>query len=91
MSRSAAGEADDEVHRVEHDLIRPVVEGVSEPKHDLPAVIDRVAFVSACRAGDVAGALPGCLAVPTRSQASQERSPSTPGRSPAQPRTITGS
>ena len=34
------GEAGDKVHRVEHDMSRPVMEGVLEPIHDLPAVID---------------------------------------------------
>ena len=34
-----------EFHRVEHDMSRPVVEGVLESIHDLPAVIDREAFV----------------------------------------------
>ena len=48
------GEAGDEVHRVEHDMSRPVVEGVLESIHDLPAVIDREAFVRDGRAGDVA-------------------------------------
>ena len=47
------GEAGDKVHRVEHDMSRPVVEGVLESIHDLPAVIDREAFVRDCRAGDV--------------------------------------
>ena len=37
--------AGDKVHRVEHDMSRPVVEGVLESIHDLPAVIDREAFV----------------------------------------------
>ena len=48
------GEAGDKVHRVEHDMSRPVVEGVLESIHDLPAVIDREAFVRDCWAGDVA-------------------------------------
>ena len=48
------GEAGDKVHRVEHDMSRPVVEGVLESIHDLPAVIDREAFVRDCGAGDVA-------------------------------------
>ena len=48
------GEAGDKVHRVEHDMSRRVMEGVLEPIHDLPAVIDREAFVRDCRAGDVA-------------------------------------
>ena len=39
------GEAGDEVHRVKHDMSRPVMEGVLGPIHDLPAVIDREAFV----------------------------------------------
>ena len=43
-----------EFHRVEHDMSRPVVEGVLEWIHDLPAVIDREAFVRDCWAGDVA-------------------------------------
>ena len=37
-----------EFHRVEHDMSRPVVEGVLESIHDLPAVIDREAFVRDC-------------------------------------------
>ena len=47
-------EAGDEVHRVEHDMSGPVMEGVLESIHDLPAVIDREAFVRECWAGDVA-------------------------------------
>ena len=43
-----------EFHRVEHDMSGPVVEGVLESIHDLPAVIDREAFVRDCWAGDVA-------------------------------------
>ena len=43
-----------ELHRVEHDMSRPVVEGVLESIHDLPAVIDREAFVRDRQAGDVA-------------------------------------
>ena len=39
---------------VEHDMSGPVVEGVLESIHDLPAVIDREAFVRDGRAGDVA-------------------------------------
>ena len=48
------GEAGDKVHRVEHDMSRPVKEGVLESIHDLPAVIDREAFVRDGWAGDVA-------------------------------------
>ena len=48
------GEAGDKVHRVEHDMSGPVTEGVLESIHDLPAVIDREAFVRECWAGDVA-------------------------------------
>ena len=51
---SRGGEAGDKVHRVEPDMSRPVVEGVLESIHDLPAVIDRKAFVRDCWAGDVA-------------------------------------
>ena len=43
-----------EVHRVEHDMSGRVMEGVLESIHDLPAVIDREAFVRECWAGDVA-------------------------------------
>ena len=43
-----------EFHRVEHDMSGPVTEGVLESIHDLPAVIDREAFVRECWAGDVA-------------------------------------
>ena len=43
-----------EVHRDEHDMSGPVTEGVLESIHDLPAVIDREAFVRECWAGDVA-------------------------------------
>ena len=39
---------------VEHDMSGSVTEGVLESIHDLPAVIDREAFVRECRAGDVA-------------------------------------
>ena len=42
-----------EFHRVEHDMSGPVTEGVLESIHDLPAVIDREAFVRECWAGDV--------------------------------------
>ena len=48
------GEAGDEVDGVEHDMSGAVPEGVFEPIHDLPAVIDREAFVGDGRAGDVA-------------------------------------
>ena len=48
------GEAGDEVHRVEHDMSRSVMEGVLESTHDLSAVIDREAFVRDGRASDVA-------------------------------------
>ena len=37
-----------EFHRVEHDMSGPVMEGVLESIHDLPAVIDREAFVREC-------------------------------------------
>ena len=39
---------------VEHDMSRPVTEGMLESIHDLPAVIDREAFVGDRWAGDVA-------------------------------------
>ena len=48
------GEAGDEFDGVEHDMGGPVAEGVLESIHDLPAVIDREAFVRECWAGDVA-------------------------------------
>ena len=48
------GEAGDEVDGVEHDMSGAVTEGVLEPIQDLPAVIDREAFVRDGRAGDVA-------------------------------------
>ena len=48
------GEAGDEVDGVEHDMSGAVTEGVLESIHDLPAVIDREAFVGECWAGDVA-------------------------------------
>ena len=48
------GEAGDEVDGVEHDMSRPVTEGVLESIHDLPGVIDREAFVGDGGAGDVA-------------------------------------
>ena len=47
-------EAGDEFDGVEHDMRGAVVEGVLESIHDLPAVIDREAFVGDGRAGDVA-------------------------------------
>ena len=55
-SRAAPNAATDphEFHRVEHDMSGPVTEGVLESIHDLPAVIDREAFVRECWAGDVA-------------------------------------
>ena len=43
-----------EVDGVEHDMRGAVTEGVLESIHDLPAVIDREAFVRDGRAGDVA-------------------------------------
>ena len=43
-ARHEGGEAGDRVHRVEHDMSRPVVEGVLELIHDLLAVIDREAL-----------------------------------------------
>jgi len=49
-----SGEAGDEVNGVEHDMSRPVTEGVLQSIHDLPAVIDREAFVRDGRASDVA-------------------------------------
>ena len=48
------GEAGNELYRVEHDMGRPVMEGVLESIDDLPAVIDREAFVRDGWAGDVA-------------------------------------
>ena len=48
------GEPGNELHRVEHDMSHPVIEGGLESIHDLPAAIDREAFVRDCRAGDVA-------------------------------------
>ena len=48
------GEAGDEFDGVEHDMSRPVTEGMLESIHDLPAVIDREAFVGDRWAGDVA-------------------------------------
>ena len=48
------GEADDKIRRVEHDMRGAVTEGGLESIRDLPAVIDREAFVGECRAGDVA-------------------------------------
>ena len=53
-ARDEGGEAGDEVDGVEHDMSRPVPEGVLESIHDLPAVVDREAFVRDGRAGDVA-------------------------------------
>ena len=46
------GEAGDEVDGVEHDMGGAVSEGVLESIHDLPAVIDREAFVRDGGAGD---------------------------------------
>ena len=48
------GEAGDEVDGVEHDMSCAVTEGVLESIHDLPAVIDREAFVGDGWTGDVA-------------------------------------
>ena len=48
------GEAGDKVDGVEYDMSGPVTEGVLESVQDLPAVIDREAFVRDGRAGDVA-------------------------------------
>ena len=48
------GEAGDEVDGVEYDMSGSVTEGVLESIHDLPAVIDREAFVRERWAGDVA-------------------------------------
>ena len=49
------GEAGEAVHRVEHDMSRRVMEGVLESIDDLPAVIDREAFVRDRWSGDAAG------------------------------------
>ena len=43
------GEPGEEVDGVEHDMSRPITEGVLEPIHDLCAVIDREAFVHRLR------------------------------------------
>ena len=43
-----------EVDGVEHDMSGAVTEGVLESIHDLPAVIDREAFVRHCGSGDIA-------------------------------------
>ena len=67
------GEAGDEVHRVENDMSRPVMEGVLEPMHNLCAVIDREAFVRDCWAGDVAG----------EDKQSDPASPANPSNHPA--------
>ena len=48
------GETGDKVDGVEYDMCGPVTEGVLESVHNLPAVIDREAFVGDGRAGDVA-------------------------------------
>ena len=48
------GEAGAEVDGVEHDMGGAVPEGVPESIHDLPAVVDREAFVRDGGAGDVA-------------------------------------
>ena len=68
-------EAGDKVHRVEHDMSRPVMEGVLEPIHDLRAVIDREAFVRDCWAGDVAAtsSRTSTSARPTRAKRPQRR------------------
>ena len=50
-ARHEGGEAGD---GVEHDMSGSVTEGVLESIHDLPAVIDREAFVRERWAGDVA-------------------------------------
>ena len=49
------GEAGDKVHRVEHDMSRPVMEGVLESIHDLPAVIDREGVRSRLLGGRCSG------------------------------------
>ena len=48
------GEAGDKVDGVEYDMSGPVTEGVLESVQDLPAVIDREAFIGERWAGDVA-------------------------------------
>ena len=53
-ARHEGGEAGDEVDGVEYDMSGSVTEGVLESIHDLPAVIDREAFVRERWAGDVA-------------------------------------
>ena len=57
------GEAGDELDGVEHDVSGAVTEGVLETTHDLPAVIDREAFVGDGGAGDVATEPLSCLRV----------------------------
>ena len=47
-----------EVDGVEHDMSGAVTEGVLESIHDLPAVIDREAFVLECRAGRASHRVP---------------------------------
>ena len=50
-----------EFNGVEHDLSGSVTEGVLESIHDLPAVIDREAFVRERWAGNVAAIVLFCL------------------------------
>ena len=60
-ARHEGGEAGDEVDGVERDMSGSVTEGVLESIHDLPAVIDREAFVRERWAGNVAAIVLFCL------------------------------
>ena len=52
-SSHEGGESSDEVHPVEHDRSRPVIEGVLESIGNLPAVIDPEAFIRDRRSGNI--------------------------------------
>lgn len=52
-SAGGSTEVPHEFDGVEHDLSRPVTEGVLESIHDLPAVVDREAFVGERGSGHV--------------------------------------
>ena len=74
------GEAGDEVDGVEHDMSGAVPEGVLEPIHDLPTVIDREAFVGDGGAGDVAAqAFEGVPVMGFAHGAGMEGEPREPG------------
>ena len=75
-----AGEASDEVDRIEHDMSRRVMEGVFESMDDLPAVVDRGAFVRNRRSDDEGHGAGVGASAHTQSGAADEVRWRSPGR-----------